>query len=159
MDKDQLIRTITTTHDELVALVERISDDHLLGPAMDEWTGKDVLAHIAWWQDHSARLTEDYHAGREPDEMTHPAGTTDEINESVYREHNDDSPALTRDSLVQTFNRLVDAIEPLSDDDLFGADRCHWLDGGALSEMILWDTSRHYQQHSVHLRTLLDENP
>jgi hypothetical protein len=153
VDKGELLETITSAHDELAEIVERISNDRLLDPALDDWTGKDVLAHLAWWQDRSARLTEDFHARRQPDK-THPGSTTDEINEYVFHEHKDDSPEVTRDAFRQTFQRLVAAIEPLSDDDLFSLDRCSWLDEGALLEMLLWDTSRHYQQHFANLEPL-----
>lgn len=154
VDKDELLRTITTAHDELAVLVGRIGDDRLRDQAMDDWTGKDVLAHLAWWQDHSARLVEDLIANRQPDNKTHPGSTTDEINEYVFREHIDDSPEVTRDAFAQTFQRLLAAIEPLTDDDLFRPGRCSWLDGGALSEMLFWDTSRHYQDHFAHLEPL-----
>jgi hypothetical protein len=154
VDKVELLRIITTAHDELAELVDRIGNDRLLEPAMDDWTGKDVLAHLAWWQEHSAQLTEDVHAGREPNHETHPGNTTDEINDYVFREHAEDSTEMTRVAFRQTFQRLLAAIEPLTDDDLFGLDRCPWLEGGALSEMILWDTSRHYEQHFGNLEPL-----
>lgn len=154
MDKDELLRTITIAHEELSELVERISDERLLEPAMGAWTGKDVLAHVAWWQDHSAQLTEDAHANRVPDDETHPGSTTDEINEYVFRAHVDDTPGEVRAAFTQSFERLLAAIEPLTDADLFGSDRCPWLDGGALSEMIIGDTSRHYWQHVANLEPL-----
>jgi len=121
---------------------------------MDDWTGKDVLAHLAWWQDHPARLLEDLTANRQPEDDTHPGSTTDEINEYVFREHNEDSPEVVRHAFTQTFQRLLTAIEPLTDDDLFRPGRCSWLDEGALSEMLFWDTSRHYQDHFAHLEPL-----
>jgi hypothetical protein len=43
---------------------------------------------------------------------------------------------------------------PLTDDDLFGADRWPWLGGEALVETLLWDTSRHYEAHLKHLAPL-----
>ncbi|MGC2485259.1 MAG: ClbS/DfsB family four-helix bundle protein [Acidimicrobiales bacterium] len=154
MDKEELLRTITSAYDELAELVERISDDRLLDPAMDDWTGKDVLAHLAWWQDHSARLAEDFRAGRQPDDTTHPGSTTDEINEYVFRKHVDDSPEVARVEFKKSFERLLLAIEPLTDKELFSPGLCSWLDGVALSEMLFWDSSRHYQQHFVDLEPL-----
>jgi hypothetical protein len=154
VDKGELLRTITTSHSELAELVGRISDDRLLDPAMDNWTGKDLLAHLAWWQDHSARLTEDFSASRKPDDQTHPGNTTDEINEYVYRLHSNDAPDVTRVAFAQSFQRLLAAIEPLTNEDLFSSDRCPWLNGGKLSEMIFGDTSHHYQQHLGYLEPL-----
>jgi hypothetical protein len=42
----------------------------------------------------------------------------------------------------------------VSDEDLFDADRCSWLNGVSLSETIFWDTSRHYQHHLANLKSL-----
>jgi hypothetical protein len=36
----------------------------------------------------------------------------------------------------------------------FAEDRWPWLDGEALAEMILWDSSRHYDEHRSHLESL-----
>jgi hypothetical protein len=154
VDKGELLRTITVAQSDIAGLIERISNVRLLEPVMDDWTAKDVLAHLAWWQDHSARLTADFSAKRQPDDMTHPGTTTDEINEHVHRQHLNDTPEVTRDAFAQSFQRLLAALEPLTDDDLFGLDRCSWLGGGALAEMIIGDTSRHYQQHWASLEPL-----
>jgi hypothetical protein len=154
VDKGEFVRTITSAQSDIAHIIEGVSDDRLLEVVVDEWTAKDVLAHLAWWQEHSARLTEDFSAMREPDEMTHPGTTTDEINDYVYRQHLSDTSEVTRLAFTQSFQRLLAALEPLSDDDLFGRDRCPWLNGGALSEMILGDSSLHYRQHMANLEPL-----
>ena len=154
MERDELLRTITTAHRELADLVERISDDQLRLPAMDDWNGKDVLAHLAAWHDHSVLVIESLRAGRQPYDQTDPANTTDGFNERVHREHLDDRPDVTRDTFKQSFERLLTAIKPLTNDDLFGADRWPWLGGEALVETLLWDTSRHYEAHLEHLAPL-----
>jgi hypothetical protein len=159
VEKGELVRTITSAHSDIAGLIERISDDRLLEPVMGDWTANDVLAHLAWWHEHSARLTEDFSAERQPDEMTHPGTTTDEINEYVYRRHMNDTPEVTRVAFTQSFQRLLAALEPLSDHDLFGRDRCPWLNGGSLSEMILGDSSLHYQQHLASLEPLAQSGP
>jgi hypothetical protein len=145
---------MTTAHKELAQLAERISDDQLSHPAMGDWKGKDVLAHLAWWHDHSRLVIESLRAGRQPYDETDPANTTDAVNERVHREHLDDRPDVTRVAFDQSFERLLAAIEPLTDNDLFGADRWPWLGEEALMEMLLWDTSRHYAAHLEHLAAL-----
>jgi hypothetical protein len=154
VDREELLRTITTAHRELAQLVERISDDGLRDPAMGDWKGKDVLAHLAWWHDHSVLVIEGLRAGRQPYDEADPANTTDGFNERVHREHLDDRPDVTRVAFDQSFEQLLAAIKPLTDDDLFGADRWPWLGEEALVEMLLWDTSRHYEAHLEHLAPL-----
>ena len=90
MDREELLRTITTAQRELAQLAERISDDRLRDPAMGDWKGKDVLAHLAWWHDHSVLVIEGLRAGRQPYDETDLANTTDGFNERAYREHLDD---------------------------------------------------------------------
>ena len=68
-------------HGELAQLAERISDDRLRDPAMGDWKGKDVLAHLAWWHDHSVLVIEGLRAGRQPYDGTDPANTTDGFDE------------------------------------------------------------------------------
>jgi hypothetical protein len=159
VDKEELLGTITTAHRELALLAERISDDRLRDPAMGDWNGKDVLAHLAWWHDHSVLVIESLRAGRQPYDGTDPVNTTDAFNERVHREHLDDRPDATRVALSQSFERLLAAIQPLTDDDLFVADRWPWLDGEALVETLLWDTSRHYEAHLDHLAPLAQNAP
>ena len=113
-----------------------------------------MLAHLAWWHDHSVLVIEGLRAGRQPYDRTDPANTTDGFNERVHREHLDDRPDVTRVGFKLSFERLLAAIKPLTDDDLFGADRWPWLGEEALAETLLWDTSRHYEAHLKYLAPL-----
>jgi len=114
--------------------IEHVPDERLLEPAMDDWTGKDLLAHMAWWHDHSARVIEGRRAGRQPYDVNDPANSTDALNERTHREHLDDPPELTRRAFDESFNRLLAALEPVTDEELFADDRWPWLDGEALNE-------------------------
>ena len=154
MDKPELIRTIRDAHQRMAGAIEHIPDERLLEPVMDGWTGKDLLAHIAWWHDHSVLVIEGLRAGRQPYDGTDPVNSTDAFNERTHREHMDDQPALTRRAFTESFTRLLEALEPLTDEELF-ADECWpWLGGEALAEMVLWDSSRHYDAHRDHLEPL-----
>jgi hypothetical protein len=53
-----------------------------------------------------------------------------------------------------SFSRLLAALEPVTDEELFADDRWPWLGGEALVETILWDSSRHYEEHLEHLEPL-----
>lgn len=153
-DKSELIRDMTDAHQRVVVILDSIPDERLLDPATDEWTGKDLLAHMAWWHDHSARVIASLHAGREPYDRNDPANTTDTINRRVHDEHLEDSPATARRTFDASFTRLLRALEPLTEEELFADDRWPWLDGEPLVEMVLWDSSRHYDAHHEHLDRL-----
>ena len=154
MDKLELIRTIREAHQRLAGAIEHIPDERLVEPVMGDWTGKDLLAHIAWWHDHSVLVIEGLRAGRQPYDGTDPVNSTDAFNERTHREHMDDQPALTRRAFTESFTRLLAALEPVTDEELFAADLWPWLGGEALVETILWDSSRHYDAHRKHLEGL-----
>jgi hypothetical protein len=151
LDKPELIRTMREAHQRVAEAIEHLPDERLLELAMDNWTGKDLLAHMAWWHDHSVLVIEGLRAGREPYDTTDPANTTDAMNERTRREHVNDPPELTRRAFNESFTRLLAALEPVTDTELFEADRWPWLGGEALVETILWDSSRHYEAHGKHL--------
>jgi len=151
MDKLELIGSLREAHRRMAGTIERVPNERLLEPAMDDWTGKDLLAHMAWWHDHSALVIGSLRAGREPYDRTDATVTTDVLNERTYRQHLDDPPELTRRAFSESFSRLLAALEPCTDEDLFAADRWPWLDGEALVETVLWDTSRHYDAHRDYL--------
>jgi hypothetical protein len=92
--------------------------------------------------------------GRQPYDDSDPANATDALNERTHREHLEDPPELARQAFNESYARLLAAIESVSDEELFAADRWPWLGGEALAEMILWDSSRHYNDHREHLDTL-----
>jgi hypothetical protein len=154
LDKQELIRTMREAHQGMAEAIEHLADERLLEPAMDSWTGKDLLAHMAWWHDHSVLVIESLRAGRQPDEGSDPADTTDSINERTHRDHLDDPPELTRRAFHESFMRLLAALEPVTDEELFVADRWPDLGGEALVETILWDSSRHYDAHREYLERL-----
>jgi hypothetical protein len=154
LDKPELIRTMQDAHQGMTEAIEHIPDERLVEPAMDNWTGKDLIAHMAWWHDHSVLVIEGLRAGRQPYDESDPANTTDAINERTHREHVDDPPELTRRAFSESFTRLLAALEPVTDEELLAADRWQWLSGEALVETILWDSSRHYDAHREHLERL-----
>jgi hypothetical protein len=157
LDKPELVRTMRAAHQRVADAIEHLPDERLLEPALDDWTGKDLLAHMAWWHDHSVLVIERLRAGRQPYDGTDPANTTDAINERTRREHQDDPPELTRLAFNESFTRLLAALEPVTDNELFAADRWPWLGGEALVETVLWDSLRHYDAHRDHLERLRAE--
>jgi hypothetical protein len=154
LDKPELIRTMRDAHQGVADAIEHLPDERLLEPAMDDWTGKDLLAHMAWWHDHSVLVIEGLRTGRQPYDATDTENTTDAINERTRRDHLDDPPELTRRAFNESFTRLLAALEPVTDEELFADNRWPWLGGEALVEMILWDSSRHYDAHREHLERL-----
>ena len=137
-----------------------VPDERLLEPAMDDWTGKDLLVHMAWWHDHSVRVIEGLE--RPPSRTTPtiprtaPTRSTSGRTESTWTIHRNLRGGC---STSHSLSRLLAALEPVTDDELFIDDRWPWLDGEALVETVLWDSSRHYEEHRDQLEPLRAEGP
>src|SRR5262249_12277281 len=105
-------------HQRLAEAIEQLPDERLLEPAMDNRTGKDLLAHMAWWHDPSVVVIDGLRAGRRPYDETDPENAPDAINERTRREHLDDPPEVTRRAFSESFSRLLAALEPVTDEEL-----------------------------------------
>jgi hypothetical protein len=153
MNRTDLLASIRETHAPIESAVAAMDDEMLLGPApgMDGWTRKDVLAHIAWWNDHSARVVEGLRAGREPYDRSGPF-EVDALNARTLEENRDRSAADVRRRESETFVRLVGLVEATSEDELFEIGRYPWLGAdSALYETVVADSSEHYPEHLPHL--------
>jgi len=154
MDKRSLLARIHETHAALEAVVRSLDDAALEAPAsgMEGWSRKDVVAHVAWWSDHSARVIEALRAGREPYAREEQPGI-DELNARILDDHRGDTPDAVRRSEADAFSRLVAAVEAASDEDLFTVARFAWIGRDEpLAETVEWDSTRHYPEHLAQLR-------
>jgi hypothetical protein len=152
MDKHELVTMLRIGHDQLRAALDALSDDELALPAQGEWTRRDVVAHIEWWERHSAQVVAALLAGREP----YPTGEPfdlDAQNARVFEESRGRTAADVRSGEAAAWADLLGAIEAASQADLFEAARFAWTEGEPLVEMIHGDTDRHWAEHLPDLRS------
>jgi hypothetical protein len=151
MDKDTLLRDIRAPHAPIEAAAG-LDDATLLGlaPGLDGWTRKDVLAHVEWWNVHSADVVEAVRTGIDPYPGDDDAWDPDAWNARILAENRDRTPDDVRRGEAASFARLVAAVEGATDAELFGEDPHPWLDGTA-AETVAEDSTLHYPDHAPHL--------
>src|SRR5215212_3660511 len=152
MDKETFLAEIRTSHEPLADAVAALSGEAWVEalPDMDGWTRKDLLAHIGWWSDHSARVITALLERRVPYEQDHDFDI-DAQNRSILEEFRDRDAGEVRAFEVDAFERLVRAVETASHDDLFTPGRFPWLGEETLADAVAWDSTRHYPDHLRHL--------
>ena len=67
--RDQAITTLDEGRVALEALLAQLSDEELARPATiggGEWSAKDLLGHIAFWEELAVETVADWRAGRRP---------------------------------------------------------------------------------------------
>lgn len=154
MDKATFLETLHTARTEWEALLAEVGEARMLEPgATGEWTVKDVIAHVMWCEREMVGVCE-AHALVGSDLWNL---TNDESNAIVVAQYRE-TPL--QDVLVeerQVYERLLAALQTLSDEDLNDARRfrdmpVEWVPW----QLIAGNASQHYGDHMPPIRAWLD---
>lgn len=161
MDKTTLLDTIQTEYARFESLIAPLSEAQLCATSAEEqWSIKDIMAHVAVWEQICARWLEEFLRGETPQ----PSERLDEYsNERIYLENRDRSLAEVRELMRSTHEQFLHQIDLLtqkfSEEDLNPAHRFAWTEswpGYSLISAIADNSYEHYQDHTQHIRHLLD---
>lgn len=161
MDKTTLLNTIQTDYAPLESLVASIPDAQLSAvPAEGEWSIKDIMAHVAAWEQICARWLAAWARG----ETLNPSERIEGgVNDRLYRENRDRSLAEVQALCHQAHQQLVQQVELLlhtfSEEDITAPRRFTWTQywpGSSVLAVIADNSYEHYQDHAQQIRRLLD---
>jgi len=142
----QILDQIRATHQPLEALLAPLDEAHMTQPGVNgEWSVKDMLAHITWWEQHLLRRLR---TGRDDlfTEGEDVRGTTDRANADVFAAHRDRPLADVRAAYDASFREVLATIETMAAEELAPED---------VYEAIGADTFMHYPQHTTMLAAWL----
>jgi hypothetical protein len=158
-NKAELLERIHSSYAALEQTIGQLKLEQMTTPIDGSWSAKDVLAHIAAWQ----QVMLQFHVGRQPFEQVTglpdvPYGSTpvDQINEAFYARDKD----LPLAAVLQTFRdghqQLLATLDTISEADLLE----HYTppgrpSGGPLIDWVGGDSYDHYEEHRETLQRLL----
>lgn len=132
-----LLARIEASWSVLMDTLDGIPDDRIEeSGAVGEWSLKDVLGHIAFWDEVAVQDAERTLAGRREDHDDYQG-----MNDADYLRRRDRSLPEQRSAMHQAHAALIDYL-----DDIEG------LDATALDAAIKGDTYEHYDEHVVDIR-------
>jgi uncharacterized protein (TIGR03083 family) len=139
--KQQLLALVRSAWSTLDAGIAPLSDEQLSRPGVaGNWSVKDILAHVTWWQLRMLlKLNNEGEAFALPGE-DHET-TIQRINDEVYREHRDQSPAEIKAAFYASFQRVMQGLSGYAEEFLL-----------AHVEDIAADTWDHYAEHAASIR-------
>lgn len=161
MDKTALLNMIQTEYTHFELLIAPLQETQLCtAPFEGEWSIKDIMAHIAVWEQLCTRWLEDFVRGVTPQ----PSERLDvESNDRIYRENRDRSLAEVRELFHhahQQFLYQVDLLtQTLSEEDVNTSHRFAWTEswpGSSLIAVISDNSYEHYRDHAEQIRHWLD---
>jgi hypothetical protein len=161
MDKTTLLNTIQTEYAHFQSIIAPLNETQLCSaPLGGEWSIKDIIAHIAVWEQLCTRWLEEFLRGvtPQPSEMLDNAS-----NDQIYREHQDHSLAEAQElfryahqQFLYQVNLLTQAV---SEEDLNAPHRFAWTEpwpGNSLIAVIANNSYEHYQDHAQQIQRRLD---
>jgi len=121
----------------------RFDDEAMLDRIDDEWTRKDVLAHLEAWERRVVDLLARLRACDPPTDRTQ----TDDLNARFFARDRDRTLEDVRRGEHEAFRRLLASIEAASDEELFDGSRFAWTNGDPLADWFRGNADEHYDEH------------
>jgi hypothetical protein len=149
--REALIERIIIERAKLDALLAPLSDDELVGRAMENgWTPKDLMAHISYWERRAERMI-GLAARGEPvpggDAGDAAEGWVDRANARALADGRARTLAAVRAEYEQSAGDLVATLDRCNEALLFDPARSVAGSGAPLAVFIAGDTYEHYAEH------------
>jgi hypothetical protein len=161
-DKEGILITLQEEFNRWEALLASLSEEHITAPQLpDNWSIKDVVAHLRAWQQRSIARLEAALLNRPPEYPTWPAqfdpeaeGQPHDLNAWLYATYRDQPwPSVHRD-WSEGFLRFLELGEAIPEKDLLDAGRYTWLEGYALFA-VLQGSYEHHREHAEYLEPVI----
>ena len=136
--RNDLIDRIEQSWRAWVDAVDGIPNDRLAEPIVGHWSTKDLLGHVAFWEEWVIGDCQRILAG-EPD----PGGDMDEINQGQVAQSTNASVAEQKHYRDEAHARLAAFLATIPD----GEPRLP-----ALVKALEWETYAHYDEHAAQVR-------
>ena len=149
MDRSELLAKIDDSRKSFFALLDRLTAEQMLSTTLPNgWTIKDMLAHLAAWENRAAYLYEMLAAGQEPQ------GESDfnAFNARVYSECKDLGLEFVLEDEKKAFARLRGVAATAPEEALFNPAHFAWTQGDAFEKIIGYNTYGHYEEHFEDVR-------
>src|SRR5690242_1283401 len=156
LDKAQWLELIRDVRAEWEKALEDVGFDRMLEPGVEgDWSVKDVIAHVTFWEEIAAKYVEAGVTGQPPIRSPYAGLETDEYNAAIYNANKDKSLDEVLAWSKDVHSRVLAAIDKLSEEDLTDVTRFPWLDKSPLWEYVEGDGYEHIQEHTAHIREWL----
>ena len=156
MSGDDLLERARRERAELEALWLGLDNEELTrrpGPH-PEWSVKDIIAHITWWEQTATNWVSRALTG----ELLARTETPDEINARVFADNRDLPLNTVLEMFEVSFPPLEALINRLSDEEINDAEVCD-IRGMPLLYFLVGNTFAHYADHVDDLRAYVDSLP
>lgn len=149
MDRSQLTRQLEDSRQELWELIGDLPQQDFLEPGvMDDWSLKDILAHLNRWEGLSVTLLWKLKQGQKAERLDiHGQEAIDRLNAGWYQEDKDRSLDLVLADFKGLRRQTLRRLEEFDEVDLNDPEAFDGLRGEPLWRWIAVDTFEHEREH------------
>jgi hypothetical protein len=164
--RDHMLAAIREQFDEWNGFLEELSPNQINTPmAPSEWTVKDVLAHLAAWEQRSIARFTAARANQTPEmpswvpegEDPESDANLEKVNERIYRGYKNLSWEKVLEGWRDGYLKLQDLASRVEEPVLLNSDRFPWLDGYSLADVLL-GAYDHHAEHLANVQSWMSEN-
>jgi hypothetical protein len=159
MTKTELIELLKDKRQAMLDLVEDLDDEILLESGVTgDWSIKDILAHLAYWEGQTVTLLFQIKQGaKKPTTVHFGDESVDTINERWHQQGQERSLAQVWEDFVNIRRQTIRRVTELDEKDLVEKNRFAWLKGVSLMDLIISDTIEHDEEHTAQIREWLGQ--
>ena len=147
------------------ALLASLSEEQITAPQLpDNWSIKDVIAHLRAWQQRSIARLEAALLNRAPEYPVWPAqfdpeaeDQPHELNAWLYATYRDQPWSSVHRDWREGFLHFLELAEAIPEKDLLDAGRYAWLEGYALFA-VLQGSYEHHREHADDLKVVFADS-
>lgn len=151
MSKQELIAEITSGRALLDAALSKVDEERMpLIILHGEWSTKDLIAHLGFWEDTVVKLFNILHTGKIPEPFE-----LDALNAKVLAESRKQSLSDVCRQEKAAYQKVLALVKSTSDDELFNPNHFPWTGGKPFEELIRDNTCGHYEEHLPELMAWL----
>jgi hypothetical protein len=148
MDKAQLLDRMDTAHSQMEQ-----------SGVVDDWSLKDLLAHMVDWEQRSIGW---YWAGQRGDEPEVPAlgmgwEDIDDLNRRIYERHRRRPLEEVLADFRDSYQEVRELVSGIPEDEMFAVGCYTWMGKGNLVGFILANTFSHYRWAKTNIRKWVKE--
>jgi hypothetical protein len=156
-----LVTRVQASFERFLQAIARVDQDQLLAPNLPGgWSIKDVLAHLAWWDQwllYTFQLSGRPGPTRRPpalfDQIPAGEGWADNMNARVYQFNRTRDLSEIRAEFDIARQGVLELVQSLSDAEVFGADDLSTVIGQPAVPLLL-GIYEHYEEHAHEVELL-----
>lgn len=155
--KARFLELHRTYFSQLASLLAQFTDEKKTTLyVFDDWTIKDVMAHITSWHYDALDVLDAALHGREPVQAVIEVDWdyVHSRNAQFYQQNKSRPLAEVEATLHSTYEQILKGIEALSEEALLNPDYFAWMHGNKLAREIRGNTYEHYKDHIDELQKM-----